>query len=31
LNQPWAYPLMIVAVGGICVGLYRLFKRVKWL
>ncbi len=31
LSQPWAYPLMIVGVGGVCVGLYRLFKRAKWL
>lgn len=31
LNQPWAYPLMIVGVGAVCVGLYRLFKRAKWL
>jgi magnesium transporter len=31
LNQPWAYPAMIVGVGAVCVGLYRLFKRVHWL
>ena len=31
LSQPWSYPLMIVGVGGVCVGLYRLFKRAKWL
>ncbi len=31
LDKPWAYPLMIVGVGAVCVGLYRLFKRVKWL
>lgn len=31
LDQPWAYPAMIVGVGAICVGLYRLFKRVRWL
>ncbi len=30
LSQPWSYPLMIVGVGGVCVGLYRLFKRAKW-
>ena len=26
-----AYPLLIVAVAGICVVLYRLFKRARWL
>jgi len=31
LDKPWAYPLMIVGVGAVCVGLYRLFKRVRWL
>jgi len=31
LDQPWAYPAMIICVGAICVGLYRLFKRVRWL
>ncbi len=31
LNQPWSYPLMIVGVAAVCVGLYRLFKRAKWL
>jgi len=31
LSEPWSYPLMIVGVGGVCVGLYRLFKRAKWL
>ncbi len=31
LDKPWSYPLMIVGVGAVCVGLYRLFKRAKWL
>ena len=31
LDQPWAYPAMIVGVGAVCVGLFRLFKRVRWL
>lgn len=31
LSQPWAYPAMIVGVGAVCVGLYRLFKRARWL
>ncbi|MCW4453809.1 magnesium and cobalt transport protein CorA [Flavobacterium sp. MXW15] len=31
LQQPWAYPAVIVGVGAICIGLYRLFKRAKWL
>ena len=31
LDPRWAYPLLIVAVAGICVGLYRLFKRARWL
>ncbi len=31
LDRPWAYPLVIVGVAAVCVGLYRLFKRVKWL
>ncbi|MFT4255664.1 MAG: magnesium and cobalt transport protein CorA [Pseudoxanthomonas sp.] len=31
LDKPYAYPLMIVGVAGVCVGLYWLFKRVRWL
>jgi len=31
LDKPWAYPAMIVGVGAVCVGLYRLFKRARWL
>jgi len=31
LDTRWSYPLMIVGVAGICVGLYRLFKRARWL
>ena len=31
LDKPWAYPMMIVGVAAVCVGLYRLFKRVRWL
>ena len=31
LDPHWAYPLLIVVVAGICVGLYRLFKRARWL
>ncbi len=31
LDKPWAYPLMIVGVAAVCVGLYRLFKRARWL
>ena len=31
LDQPWAYPAMIIGVGAVCVGLFRLFKRVRWL
>ncbi|WP_144409325.1 magnesium and cobalt transport protein CorA [Pseudoxanthomonas suwonensis] len=31
LEPRWAYPLLIVAVAAICIGLYRLFKRARWL
>jgi len=31
LDKPWSYPLMIVGVAAVCVGLYWLFKRVRWL
>lgn len=31
LEPKIAYPLLIVAVAGICVVLYRLFKRARWL
>lgn len=31
LDKSWAYPAMIVGVGAVCVGLYWLFKRAKWL
>jgi magnesium transporter len=31
LAPRWGYPLLIVAVAAICIGLYRLFKRARWL
>lgn len=31
LHGRFAYPLLIVVVAAVCVGLYRLFKRVRWL
>ena len=31
LQPRWAYPLLIVGVAAICIGLYRLFKRARWL
>lgn len=31
LDKSWAYPAMIVGVGAVCVGLYWLFKRARWL
>ncbi|WP_372015386.1 magnesium and cobalt transport protein CorA [Pseudoxanthomonas sp. 10H] len=31
LSPRWAYPVLIAAVAGICIGLYRLFKRARWL
>ena len=31
LNSPYGYPLMIVATIGICIGLYVVLKKVKWL
>ncbi len=31
LEARYAYPLLMVGVGAVCVGLYRLFKRVRWL
>ena len=31
LSPRWGYPLLIVAVAAICIGLYRLFKRARWL
>lgn len=31
LESPFAYPLLIIGVAGVCVGLYALFKRVRWL
>ena len=31
LAPPWAYPVLIVGVAVICVGLYSLFKRARWL
>ena len=31
LAPRWAYPLLIVGVTTICIGLYRLFKRARWL
>ena len=31
LAPPWAYPVLIVGVAVICVGLYTLFKRARWL
>ncbi len=27
----YAYPLLTVGVAAVCVGLYRLFKRARWL
>lgn len=31
LAKPWAYPLLILLVGGLCGGLYVVLKRAKWL
>ena len=31
LQPRWAYPLLILAVAGVWIGLYRLFKRARWL
>lgn len=31
LEPAWAYPLLVVGMAGICIGLYRLFKRARWL
>ncbi len=31
LGGRYAYPLLMVGVAAICIGLYRLFKRVRWL
>lgn len=31
LDQPWAYPAIIIGVAAVCVGMYRLFKRARWL
>ncbi|HET6397854.1 MAG TPA: magnesium and cobalt transport protein CorA [Pseudoxanthomonas sp.] len=31
LAPRWAYPLLVVTVAGVCVVLYRLFKRARWL
>jgi magnesium transporter len=31
LDPRWAYPLLIAAMAGICIVLYRLFKRARWL
>ncbi|KAF1691709.1 magnesium transporter CorA [Pseudoxanthomonas jiangsuensis] len=31
LQPRWAYPLLIVGVAAVCIGLYRLFKRARWL
>lgn len=31
LGTRYAYPLLMVGVGVVCVGLYRLFKRARWL
>lgn len=31
LGKTWAYPAMVVFTAGICVGLYVVFKRAKWI
>lgn len=31
LDKPWAYPAIIIGVAAVCVGMYRLFKRARWL
>lgn len=31
LDWKWGYPLVIVVIAGICVGLHRQFKRIGWL
>ncbi|OOG45423.1 magnesium transporter [Rhodanobacter sp. C01] len=31
LNQPWAYPTIIVVVAGVVGGIFLLLKRAKWL
>jgi len=31
LEPRWAYPLLILVVAAVCFGLYRLFKRARWL
>ena len=31
LEPAWAYPLLIVGMSAVCIGLYRLFKRARWL
>lgn len=31
LDSPWSYPLLVTGVVVVCVALYRLFKRVRWL
>ena len=31
LAPRWAYPLLVLGVAGVCVVLYRLFRRARWL
>ena len=31
LRWRWAYPLVLLFMGSICVGLHRAFKRTGWL
>ena len=31
LDEPWGYPLALAAMASVCVVLFILFKRYKWL
>jgi magnesium transporter len=31
LRQPWAYPLVLLTIAGICLSLYLRFRRIGWL
>ncbi|MGW0365687.1 magnesium/cobalt transporter CorA [Streptomyces sp. NPDC002990] len=31
LKQVWGYPLVVAVMAGLCLGLYRMFKRRGWL
>jgi magnesium transporter len=31
LSRPWAYPAIIVVVGGVVGGIYAGLKRARWL